>query len=178
METKKFLLASAAASGVLCAGGLVWYGLMRGFYKTRTSPGSRRRSPSLGIDVLARVAYGIALAASYPRSRSNAAGPVGRGFRTGVLSGALASVPSSLSEWGGRRMSLSATAATVAYETMIAGLAGAAVGSIYGDFPKPVDEPMDGYVAIDRDPAEGPVQDDEVAISHGRHDGHMHRVRR
>ncbi|HEY3294760.1 MAG TPA: hypothetical protein VGL38_04945 [bacterium] len=163
MEAKKFLLASAAASGVLAAGSLVWYGLLRDFYKSQSARGGHRSRPSLSADTLARVVYGVGLAVTYPRSRSNARTPEGKGFRTGLLVGALASIPSSLSEYGGKRMSLRAALATAGFETLLGGLAGSLVGSIYG-YPvnRRTDEDMAGYVSIDREPAEGPIEDEPV----------------
>jgi hypothetical protein len=175
METKKFFLASAAATGVLAAGGLAWYGLLRTFYKSQSGKGSRRRKPSLAADAVARVIYGVGIAAMYPRSRSNADTPVGRGFRTGVLTGAVASIPSSLSEYASFRISLPAALLTAGFETALAGAAGAVVGRIYGDFPEPVHQEDIGDEMFDREPAEGPVEE-ESAVPH-EHNGHRIGVR-
>ena len=174
METKKFLLASAAATGVLAAGSLVWYGLLRGFYKSQSGAASRRKSPSLSADAVARVIYGVGIAAMYPRSRSNAETPVGRGFRTGILTGAVASIPSSISEYASFRVSLPAALLTAGFETALAGAAGAVVGRIYGDFPEPVREESIGIGELDREPAEGPLEVESV-IPH-EHDGHSRRM--
>ena len=178
METKKFLLASAAATGVLAAGGVAWYGLLRGFYKSQSLRGSHRKSPSLGVDLLARTIYGIGLAAAVPRSRSNAESPAGSGFRTGILTGALVSIPSSLSEYGGNRTSLPAALATIGFETLLCAAAGAAVGKIYGEIQPAVEESTAPYGEFDREPTEGPREESEPAPVLEPHNGLLHRSRR
>ncbi|HEY3294759.1 MAG TPA: hypothetical protein VGL38_04940 [bacterium] len=159
MDTKKFWMASAAASAIFWAGSALWYsGVMRRFYTSQARRGVKRRHPLYPVDVLSRAIYGMWFAYEFPRAmRRDGHAPVKDGARYGAWAGSLQAVPASLVQFANTRVGLPATLASGMFETALGAVAGMAVGAIYGkDYHSngtetlPVEDEETSYPALGR----------------------------